>query len=139
MSGTKKASLIILEKDGKILLMRRYNTGFADGQYTLPAGKLETDETFTEAAIREAFEEVNARIMESDIRSAHIIVEKTKKRDWIHNFFIAEKWAGEIKNNEPDKCDDIQWFNINSLPKNTISFVKEGLKNIYKAKTHYSK
>ena len=54
----KKASLTILEKEGKILMIRRYNTGFADGMYTLPSGKVDLEETFVEASHRETLEEV---------------------------------------------------------------------------------
>ena len=131
MNTTNKAALTILEKEGKILLIRRYNTGFADGQYTLPSGKLHAHETFTQAALRETFEEVNAKIELSDIKSAHIMVEKTEDRDWTHHFFITKKWSGEIKNKEPDKCDDIQWFDINNLPNNMLYFVKQALAKVY--------
>ncbi len=136
MNKTRKASLVILEREGQILLIRRSNTGFADGLYTLPSGKVEFGESFTKAAIRETFEEVNVKI--SKIKSTHLISEKRENEEWIHHFFLAKEWSGEIKNMEPHKCDEIQWFNINDLPENTLPFVKSALEKIYKEGQHYS-
>ena len=140
MSKTKKASLTILEKDDKILLIRRFNTGFADGLYTLPSGKVDLDESFTSAAIRETFEEVNAKIKPSDLKSIHIMSENCPDEDteWIHHFFLTKKWSGEIRNMETHKCDDIQWFNIGELPSNILPFVKRAIEKIYNDKCHYS-
>lgn len=53
---------LLLRKDNKILLMRRKNTGFADGMYSMPAGKLEPKESVEDAIIREAREEINIDI-----------------------------------------------------------------------------
>ncbi len=139
MSTTKMASLTILEKEGKILLIRRFNTGFADGLYTLPSGKVDENESFTQAAIRETFEEVNAEIEAPDLKSVHIMSEKPDNEDgeWIHHFFLAKKWRGEIKNMETHKCDDIQWFDIERLPNNILPFVKDAIEKIYN-NCHYS-
>ncbi len=133
----KKASLMILEKEGKILLIRRYNTGFADGMYTLPSGKLEFGETFLEAAIRETLEEVNIVVNISNLNSAFIMFEKNKKFEWIHHFFLSRIWNGEIKNMEPHKCDDLNWFDIHNLPKETLGIVKYAIKKIYIDKESY--
>ena len=53
---------LILERDGKILLGRRCNTGFLDGHYGLAAGHAEAYETFREAMVREAKEEIGIDI-----------------------------------------------------------------------------
>lgn len=135
----KKASLTILEKEGKILLIRRFNTGFADGLYTLPSGKVYKNESFTQTAIRETFEEVNVKIEAPDLRSVHIMSENRSDEDdeWIHHFFLVKKWSGEIKNMEPHKCDDIRWFDISKLPNNILPFIKDAIEKIYN-KCHYS-
>ena len=51
----KIAVYIILIKDGKILLGRRFNTGWQDGNYGLPSGHLEPEESMMEALLRESF------------------------------------------------------------------------------------
>ena len=49
---------LVLIKNNKILLLRRFNTGFMDGYYSLPAGHVESNETLTSAMVREAKEEI---------------------------------------------------------------------------------
>ncbi len=135
----KKASLVILKKENKILLIKRHNTKFANNMYTLPSGKVNNNETFLDAAIRETKEEVNASIKKEDIKSCLIIFENKENEDseWIHHFFITNNWTGIINNMEPDKCNDVSWFDINNLPNNTITFVKDAIKYIINNKEHY--
>jgi len=48
-----------------------------------------------------------------------------------HRFiFEAWKWSGEIKNNEPDKCTDVRWFNVNNLPKTIIPYIRIVLEKV---------
>jgi len=136
---TKIASLTILEKESKILFIRRCNTGFADGLYTFPSGKVNKNESFTQAAIRETFEEVNVNIKASDLSSVHIMFEKRENEDdnWIHHFFLATKWSGEVQNMEPHKCDDVQWFDVRNLPNSILPFVRDAIEKVY-SNCHYS-
>ncbi|MEV1173188.1 NUDIX domain-containing protein [Nonomuraea sp. NPDC049784] len=49
---------VILERGSDILLCLRDGTGYRDGWYCLPSGRLEEGETVVDCAIREAQEEV---------------------------------------------------------------------------------
>jgi mutator protein MutT len=140
MIQKKLASLLILEKEGQILLQRRFNTGFADGLYTCPSGKVEDSETFTQALIRETLEEVGIKILPKNIKSVHIShrIKSDKSAIWIDHFFLCQKWSGKINIKEPHKCDDLSWFDINNLPDNIIPFVKYALEQVFIHKTHYS-
>ena len=132
---------LILIKDNKILLSRRYNTGFQDGKYSFPAGHLKgDDETVRQAMIREAREEVGIEIHPTDIELIHVIHRKQQEptdERRINLFFTAKKWKGEPKIMEPDKCDDLRWFDIDNLPDNTIHYIKQAI-NFFRDNIRYS-
>ncbi|MBI2172903.1 MAG: NUDIX domain-containing protein [Candidatus Aenigmarchaeota archaeon] len=122
-------SHLILIEEGKVLLSRRFNTGWMDGNYSVPAGHLDGNETFLQAMIREAKEETGIDINEKDLRVVHVIHRKTDHER--ADFFIqAERWDGMPKIMEPDKCDDIGWFPVDELPSNTIPYIRQAIENI---------
>jgi 8-oxo-dGTP diphosphatase len=127
---------IFFLRDELILLLRRFNTGYEDGNYSVVAGHVDSGETVIQAAIREANEEVGVIIEPADIQIVHVM--NRKSVDERIDFFIEVRyWAGEVTNNEPQKCDDLTWMAIDSLPHNTIPYVKRAIEN-YQAGIFYS-
>ena len=57
-----------IEYDGKILLLQRKPGGFWWETWWTPGGKIDAWEHFTEAAIRETFEETGIRLDSSKIK-----------------------------------------------------------------------
>jgi len=110
---------LILRKDDKVLLIRRFQTGSEDGMYGCAGGGLDPDETITQAAIREAAEELGISIKQEDLKVVHVVHRKTPRHQVIGFFFEVAMWQGEPENKEPHKCDDIQWFALRELPDNT--------------------
>lgn len=119
----------IIVKDHKILMVLRKNTGWNDGNYGLPAGHLEKNETLKEAVIREVKEEVGLDIEESNLSFYHVMHrnEKSDNSEYIDFFFKVEYWETEPKNNEPDKSEKIEWFDLDSLPENIVPNVKAAI------------
>jgi len=120
----------INEKTGKkeILLLLRQNTGHADGMYDLPGGHLEANEDLFDSMIREAKEEIGIDIVREDMKIIHIYHHYAK--DMLKFVFTVNNYSNEIKNGEPNKCKELKWFEINSLPENTIPKIKEEIINI---------
>lgn len=116
----------MLIKDRKILLGRRVNTGYEDGKYGLPAGHIEEHETLTQGTAREIKEEIGIIVSPRDLVLSHVMHRKgnDERMDF---FFTARRWRGEIKNAEPEKCDDLKWFPLNALPKNTILYIRAAI------------
>jgi hypothetical protein len=42
-------------------------------------------------------------------------------------FFTAKKWRGKPKIMEPNKCNDLRWFDLNNLPENIIPYIKQAI------------
>jgi 8-oxo-dGTP diphosphatase len=118
-------------KDDKILLLRRFNTGYEDGNYSVVAGHVDAGETVTQAAIREAQEEAGVVLQPEELQVVHIM--NRKSNDERVDFFIVVKgWSGEIRNMEPEKCDNLSWFPLDSLPANMIPYVRYAIENYQK-------
>jgi 8-oxo-dGTP diphosphatase len=126
---------LILIKSGKIALLRRYNTGYEDGKYSLVAGHLDGNEDLKSAMIREAREEAGI-IIESDNINIVGVMHRKSKDERIDFFLTANMWQGELINKEPHKCDDLSWFDINKLPQNMIPYVRKAIEN-YKAEIQF--
>lgn len=119
---------LFIIKDNKILLLRRFNTGYEDGNYSVVAGHIDGNETIKNACIREANEEANITIKEDDLNVVHVM--HRKSNDERIDFFVECKiWSGEITNNEPNKCNDLSFFDLNNLPTNIIPYVKFAIEN----------
>jgi len=112
----------------QILLLRRFNTGYADGQYSVPAGHLDGDETVMAAAIREAVEETGLQIEQDDIAFSSVM-HRGEGEERVDFFVHVHKWQGEPVNIEPDKCDELRWVRVNELPSNTVPYVRKALQN----------
>lgn len=125
----KVAVFIILIREDKILLSRRLNTGWQDGNYGLPSGHLEANETLIEAMERETEEETGIKLDPNDIRFVQTMHYKSI---YIHFYFTAKSWTGEPQNMEPDKCDDLDWFPLTALPQNIVPHVKFAIENYQK-------
>lgn len=121
------SSYVIFQQGDKVLLTRRYNTGYRDGEYSLPAGHIEEAEFATAAAIRETREEVGVEVKPENLAPAHIMHRHCGDHERIDFFFTSNQWSGEIANTEPDRCDDIGWFTLEQLPTNTIPYIRAAL------------
>ena len=132
------ASYLILIKDNKILLLRRFNTGFQDGNYSVPAGHVDEGESVSNAVVREAQEELGINIDKQDMTLAHVMHRKATDQsdERLDFFFTAQKFEGEIKNVEPNKCDDLSWFDIDALPNNIIPYIKQAIENVVNHKPY---
>jgi mutator protein MutT len=119
--------MFFLHED-KILMIRRYQTGYMDGHFSVPAGHLDGGEALRMAAVREAQEEVGVRIDPADIRFAGVF-HRFEGEERVDFFVHVREWSGEPFNAEPGKCDEIRWTDVNNLPVNTIPYVRRAFEN----------
>lgn len=127
---TFAAAYVILIQDEKVLLARRYNTGFEDGNYSLPAGHTEPEETFTQTLIRETSEEIGITLTKEQIRVSHVMHRNSQHgRVYVDIYYVSTDWDGTPKNMEQTKCDDLSWFPIDNLPENTIPYVRQAIEH----------
>ena len=113
----------------QILMVRRFQTGFMDGHYSVPAGHLDGGETVRMAGVREAREEIGVRIDPQDLIFAGVL-HRHSDDERVDFFFRVQKWDGEPLNAEPAKCDDLCWVGIDNLPGNTIPYVRQAIENL---------
>ncbi|MBD0742976.1 NUDIX domain-containing protein [Streptomyces sp. CBMA152] len=113
------AGIILENRDGHVLMMRRANTGFADGQWSLPGGRVDPGELAVQAAAREANEEVAADVQVNDLRTVHVINKVGEKGEPIVGWYFHTRWEGPVRNAETHRCSELSWTHPRTLAQDT--------------------
>jgi 8-oxo-dGTP diphosphatase len=129
------ACYLVLIRDGRIMLSRRANTGYQDGKYSMIAGHVEDRESVWEALIREAREEAGMSLSSNMLKMLHIGHRQDIDREYI-DFYIAADTKEEPRNLEPQKCDELKWFGLDSLPDGMVPYVRDAVENIKKGELY---
>jgi 8-oxo-dGTP pyrophosphatase MutT (NUDIX family) len=116
---------LLFVRDSRVLLALRENTGYADGLWNLPSGKVEAGEDLLAAAVREAREEIG--VVVSDARLATVVHHHSPYGARVGFFFEALAWSGEPVNAEPHKCGGIGWYPLDALPADTVPYTSAGV------------
>ena len=128
---------LFLLKDDNILLLRRFHTGYEDGNYSVIAGHIDGGEDVYAAMIREAKEEAGINIFSDDLKIVQVMHRKRLDEERIDYFFVCDTWTGTVEIMERDKCDELLWVNIDELPNHTIDYIREAIDH-YKAGISFS-
>ncbi|MFA5715520.1 MAG: NUDIX domain-containing protein [Candidatus Paceibacterota bacterium] len=114
---------VMILKEDKVLLGRRSDDPekadselSGEGTWTMPGGKMEFDESFEEAAMRETAEETGIVLDKKKLKLISLNNDKTENAHFITIGFLYENPDGEPKVMEPEEIVEWKWFNLNGLP-----------------------
>ena len=119
---------LMIERDGKVFMVKRKNTGFMDGHYAFVGGHVEHNESLKQAGVREAKEECGIDIKEEDMEFI-CGIRNGKKDDYFNFFYKVTNFLGEPQNIEKDKCEEIRWIDLKEIPENTVPNEKRAIYN----------
>ena len=133
----KSAVHMLITKDNKILVQKRKNTKLWPDYYALPVGHIDEYENQYDALIREAKEELNIIIKKEDIikeyvvlRRNHFVIDDKILEPYIDFYFHIKSYEGIPIINEPNKCSELLWCDINNLPYPFINYEGYFLENM---------
>lgn len=112
--------VVLVDDKNRVLLHRRLNTGYMDGYYDFPSGHLEAGETLQDGAARELKEETGLNIAADKLSLLHINQNSSEpENNYINFMFLCRQWQGIPCIGEPKKCDHLDFFELDKLPKIT--------------------
>ena len=114
--------ILLLMRNGRILLRERANTGYGDGAYEPPTGELADRETIVETAIRVAAAEVGIAIQAENVSLAHVMHDVSGSGR-IAFFLTVSGWQGECTS------AGARWFPASNLPTNMLDRSRVALRN----------
>jgi 8-oxo-dGTP diphosphatase len=130
------ASFVLLRRGNTVAFVLRANTQWMNGYYGLPSGKVEKNERFMAAAVREAKEEVGVTIAEDNLSHAVTVHRYDVDIQWVDVLFEVSSWEGEPYNAEPHMHSELVWLDLDNLPENVIPSVRYELEQIKAGKTY---
>ncbi|MEV0649032.1 NUDIX domain-containing protein [Phytomonospora sp. NPDC050363] len=121
---------LILTRGEEVLLALRENTGYGDGQWNFPSGKLDDGEPVDAAVCREAWEEIGLKLTPEDLPAPRVLhIRSPEGQGRIGLFYPVELDAarfGEPVNAEPHKCGGLRWFPAERAPEETVPYTEQG-------------
>jgi len=118
---------VLVMLDEEVLLLRRADTEPYSGLYGLPSGSVEGFETPKQAAGKKVMEYLGLDVEDSKFTSAITVHRRSKTGVNIDFFLILDNVdEDKVKNNNPDKCDELKWFHIHNIPEDDmIPYIKD--------------
>jgi 8-oxo-dGTP diphosphatase len=113
--------ILLLARNGRILLRERANTGYGDGAYEPPSGQLADRETIVETAIRVAGA-AGIAIGAENVSLAHVMHD-VSGAGRIAFFLSVSGWTGQ------PASPDVRWFPAGDLPTNMLDWARVALRN----------
>jgi 8-oxo-dGTP pyrophosphatase MutT (NUDIX family) len=112
--------LLLLTRGNDVLLALRQGTGYADGQWNLPSGKLEAGEHLVSAVIRETSEEIGLTLRPPEVSMVAAVHYRNPEGQARIGFFFHATTdpprQGQPYNAEPHKCAKLAWYPQAMLP-----------------------
>lgn len=131
--------IILRDKQGRLLLQQRTNTGYLDGYYDFGcSGHVDEGEDMLEAAVRELKEEIGVTAKLEDLKLVHIN-QNYLDRPYANFTFELHSWQGEPRICEPEKCSDLAYFAVDDLPKKCTLNVRVNQRFGFGSELTYSK
>jgi 8-oxo-dGTP diphosphatase len=113
--------ILLLARNGRILLRERANTGYGDGAYEPPSGQLADRETIVETAIRVA-SAAGIEIGAENVSLGHVMHD-VSGGGRIAFFLSVSGWTGQ------PASPDVRWFPAGDLPTNMLDWARVALRN----------
>ncbi len=127
-------ALIINDKHQILLGLRSGNRG-GSGTYGLIGGKAKNGETIEETAKREIFEETGLVVNTEDLEIINLFTTQSTADIMFYQIgVLVKKYSGEPKNMEPNKCDEVKFFDLEKLPENLFLGTKGNIELYLKNK-----
>lgn len=104
------AVYLVLRRADTVLCGLRTGTGYRDGEWGLPSGKVEPGERLADAMVREAREEIGIDLDAASLRIATVIERDTDTGLWLDVFYECDAWSGDPVNGEPERCGGLAWL-----------------------------
>jgi 8-oxo-dGTP diphosphatase len=114
--GVGCGAFIVNEKNELLLMKRGKASKLRVGDWIIPGGTVEFNETISAALKREVKEEVglDIAIHSSLVHVEDILVDEGQH--WIGHQFLCSVIGGTLENKEPHKCEYLGWFPLDNLP-----------------------
>jgi len=124
----KVAAAVLVEQDGRILLVRRVNVPY-QGLWTLPAGFVDAGEDPARAAERECLEETGLSVRVTHVLDVIAGREHERGADFV--IVYQAKVLGGILSPDDD-ADAVEWFESDDLPSLAFSATKKAIASFSK-------
>ncbi len=119
---------LFLIQDGKILVEKRKNREYGNNELDVIASHILGNESAIDAIIRTAKTEVNIDIKKEDLKIIQVMHQKSEPYEYINYFFVSQKYTGELKNNDIDYCDGIEWVDFKYPIDNMMPYINEAIR-----------
>jgi 8-oxo-dGTP pyrophosphatase MutT (NUDIX family) len=117
------------DKKNRLLLHKRsQKCRDEQGTWDSGAGSMEFGETFEQTVNREILEEYGVKPLKIEYLGTENVlrIHKGRQTHWIKNLHWVLVDSKKVKNNDPEKIDEIGWFDFDKMPQPLHSqFAKE--------------